>query len=100
MSNTFSDNEIKDTKSIDSIIKVLNRKEEILNQKWIKFEDYLKVFKNLNENYVKVDELLFKILIFFYMKLKFILIKCKSFLSNWYETIWRLFWKSKIPKLI
>ena len=82
MSNTFSDNEIKDTKSIDSIIKVLNRKEEISNQKWIKFEDYLKVFKNLNENYVKVDELLFKILIFFYMKLKFILIKCKSFLSN------------------
>ena len=55
MSNTFSDNEIKDTKSIDSIIKVLNRKEEISNQKWIKFEDYLKVFKNLNENYVKVD---------------------------------------------
>ena len=80
--STFMDNDIKETKSIDEIIEVLNRKRENFEKEMNQIEDYLEdpskkvelfnvegidkelvkkripYLKNLNENYVKVNELL------------------------------------------
>ena len=80
--STFSDNEIKNANSIDEIIEILNKKRENFEKEMNQIEDYLEdpskkvelfnvegidkelvkkripYLKNLNENYVKVNELL------------------------------------------
>ena len=81
-SETFIDNDIKETKSIDEIIEVLNRKRQNFEKEMNQIEDYLEdpskkvelfnvegidkelvkkripYLKSLNENYVKVNDLL------------------------------------------
>lgn len=80
--STFSDNEIKNANSIDEIIEILNKKRENFEKEMNQIEDYLEdpskkvelfnvegidkelvkkripYLKSINENYVKVNELL------------------------------------------